>query len=153
MRFTSIFAVLAASVVAAQSQSSDETTTTLTQTTTKTITITKCNPTNTACPLYTPTSTILPTINSTTTTSTSPSSSSSSSSSSSHYYPASNSTTFAGPTASAPWTKSSVVPIKTSAGSPGAPAASVSTAPNAGSGIYVQSGLLAAVVGLAMALN
>ncbi|KAK1957615.1 hypothetical protein LY78DRAFT_379477 [Colletotrichum sublineola] len=113
MRFTSIFALMAASVAVAQS-SVDDTTTTMTETTTKTVTITKCNPTNTACPLYTPTSTIVPTINSTTSSSTS--SSSTSSSSSSHFYPASNSTSFAGPTASAPWTKSSAVPIKTGDG-------------------------------------
>ncbi|TQN72048.1 hypothetical protein CSHISOI_03450 [Colletotrichum shisoi] len=154
MRFTGVFALLAASVTVAQY--ADETTTTLTSTTTKTVTITKCNPTNTACPLYTPTSTIVPTINSTTSTSTT-TSSSSSSSSSSYYYPASNSTGFAGPTASAPWTRSTALPIKTSADSSAAPTAgsAVPSAPaSAGSGILVQNGLLAALVGLvALALN
>ncbi|TDZ24988.1 hypothetical protein Cob_v002159 [Colletotrichum orbiculare MAFF 240422] len=165
MRFTTVFALMAASVAVAQS--ADETTTTLTSTTTKVVTITKCNPTNTACPLYTPTSTILPTFSSTTsiivpTTSSSSSSSSSSYSSSSssssfsssHFYPAANSTAFAGPTASAPWTTKSGTPIKT-ADAPGATtgAASPSSAPNAGSGLFVQTGLMAAVVGFAVALN
>lgn len=153
--------MLAASVVSAIAQ-----TTTATSYLTATVTITKCSPDNTACPLYTP-STSSTLINSTSTSAPAyptlayPTLSSSSlNSTTSAYYPTSNSTTHLGPTAYPNTTSSFVVPttyptlssVVSTTQAP-VPPTSATTVPTSGAGLVsVKSGLLMGVLGMGAAL-
>ncbi|EMR62042.1 hypothetical protein MGN70_005332 [Eutypa lata] len=138
---------------------------TLTSTSTLTaiVTVSKCNPTNTECPLYTPSttstsSTPISTSSSCTTTSTS-----SLVNTTSTFYPTSNSTSFAGPTAypnttlssyttKAPTVAPSVTPTEIYPTATPEPTTAPTPEPTSGAGLVsLQSGLLVGILGLGAA--
>ncbi|KAH8878658.1 hypothetical protein GQ53DRAFT_82491 [Thozetella sp. PMI_491] len=138
MQITRIFAVLATGLAFAAAQDDIETTTTSTQTLTQYVTITKCNPTVTNCPARTNSSTVAPT-----TSSVWSYSKNSTVSSGPTAYPNSTST-YVAPTSKTPVTQTTAVsPSKSSA----------TTVPTGAAGsLFVQSGLMAGVLGVAVAL-
>ncbi|KAK4230607.1 hypothetical protein QBC38DRAFT_33755 [Podospora fimiseda] len=138
MQFKNIIAVLAAGLSVAYAEEDITTTETSTLTQTQTVTITQCNPTNTACPNYSPSTSTVATTTSTVT---------------SWSFPLSNGTATVGPTGSVGFTTKPIITQTTVVEVPGETGPATTGVPTAGAGgLFVQPALLLGALGAAAAL-